>query len=787
MKKLLLLLTFITVCLGNIHSQLPNYQSFWSEMAKDRNHQAVVNSPFATVKENLQEKWKTQIAPSWMNGGQPIIVNDYVYAAINSEILRIDPETGGIVARGTMKGSGGYFSMIAYGEGKIFVPMNNGLLQAFNAETLESLWVTEAKKSHQQLCPVVYHDGYVYTGTWKGGASATGTYYCVKAEDEDPEDKEEIKEIIWESGNTGYYWTGGTVVDDVIIFGGDSGVLESRDRRTGELKDEFQVEKGMIRCGTSYDPTTRTIYFTAAEAKKIYGIQINADGTFNHKTILAGETYGEATTTPTLCNGRIYVTAGRMTSSGGVSVHDATTLECIYTIDLPSTSTSFNNGISQSTPLITTAYATPENNYTVYIYICLNNPNGGIVCLKDFQGNEEPLIQYEWIPSSIQYCTHSLVADKKGTIYYKNDAKYLYALKSVPVEVTEVTLDQTSLELYIDDIEELTATVKPELASNRNVSWESSDTDVATVENGQVVAVGVGTATITVTTEDGELTATCDVTVTNRPVNVELVTLDRNEVKLYVQEGTTLTATINPNNADNLNVSWRSSNSDVATVDQSGYITGRSAGVAYITVTTEEGGYTSSCQVLVVDDINPEVKTPNDSTLIVSFPKVRQADRYNLYLYRNEGGEETLEKTYNLDMYGNDIKGKNTLRAGTDLISATILKKSATAGYSIVIDAIQQVGYASYVIATHTSTVSNPVSNESVEPNSASVNYYDNSIHFKGMNGYTCYIINLGGVIQNVIDVREDNYTHHTHIQSGVYIINAVKGSSKLTKKFIVK
>lgn len=227
MKKLLLLLTFITVCLGNIHSQLPNYQSFWSEMAKDRNHQAVVNSPFATVKENLQEKWKTQIAPSWMNGGQPIIVNDYVYAAINSEILRIDPETGGIVARGTMKGSGGYFSMIAYGEGKIFVPMNNGLLQAFNAETLESLWVTEAKKSHQQLCPVVYHDGYVYTGTWKGGASATGTYYCVKAEDEDPEDKEEIKEIIWESGNTGYYWTGGTVVDDVIIFGGDSGVLES--------------------------------------------------------------------------------------------------------------------------------------------------------------------------------------------------------------------------------------------------------------------------------------------------------------------------------------------------------------------------------------------------------------------------------------------------------------------------------------------------------------------------------------------------------------------------------
>ena len=79
--------------------------------------------------------------------------------------------------------------------------------------------------------------------------------------------------------------------------------------------------------------------------------------------------------------------------------------------------------------------------------------------------------------------------------------------------VTGVTLDQTSLTLTEGDSETLTATVEPSNATNKNVTWSSSDPNVATVENGVVTAVGAGTATITVTTEDGGKTATCTVTV----------------------------------------------------------------------------------------------------------------------------------------------------------------------------------------------------------------------------------------------------------------------------------
>ncbi len=84
---------------------------------------------------------------------------------------------------------------------------------------------------------------------------------------------------------------------------------------------------------------------------------------------------------------------------------------------------------------------------------------------------------------------------------------------SVVYKVTGVTLDQTDLTLFTGQSEQLTATVTPDNAANKNVTWSTSDATVATVQDGTVTAVAAGTATITVTTEDGSHTATCTVTV----------------------------------------------------------------------------------------------------------------------------------------------------------------------------------------------------------------------------------------------------------------------------------
>ena len=173
-------------------------------------------------------------------------------------------------------------------------------------------------------------------------------------------------------------------------------------------------------------------------------------------------------------------------------------------------------------------------------------------------------------------------------------------VKAKAVNVTEVTLDRTELTLTEGETETLTATVKPDNADNRKVTWSSDKTDVATVDGaGRVTAVKAGEAVVTVTTEDGGKTATCKVTVKAKAVNVTEVTLDRTELTLTEGETETLTATVKPDNADNRKVTWSSDKTDVATVDGAGRVTAVKAGEAVVTVTTEDGGKTATCKVTV--------------------------------------------------------------------------------------------------------------------------------------------------------------------------------------------
>ena len=174
----------------------------------------------------------------------------------------------------------------------------------------------------------------------------------------------------------------------------------------------------------------------------------------------------------------------------------------------------------------------------------------------------------------------------------------------IRVLVTGVTLDKTTLTFTIGDAAQtLTATVAPANATNKKVTWTSNKTDVATVdENGKVTAVGVGEATITVTTEDGGKTAACTVKVNAKPdtpTAVTGVTLDKATLTFTIGDAAqTLTATVAPENATNKKVTWTSSNAKVATV-ANGTVTAVGVGEATITVTTEDGGKTAACWVKV--------------------------------------------------------------------------------------------------------------------------------------------------------------------------------------------
>ena len=164
-----------------------------------------------------------------------------------------------------------------------------------------------------------------------------------------------------------------------------------------------------------------------------------------------------------------------------------------------------------------------------------------------------------------------------------------------------ITLNVTEASLQVNGTTTLTATVLPETATNKSVTWTSSNEAVATVDaNGLVTAIALGEATITATTVDGSnLTASCKVTVV--ATCAESITLNMTEASLKVDETTTLTATVLPETATNKSVTWTSSNEAVATVDANGVVTAVALGEAIITATTTDGSdLSASCKVTVV-------------------------------------------------------------------------------------------------------------------------------------------------------------------------------------------
>ena len=174
----------------------------------------------------------------------------------------------------------------------------------------------------------------------------------------------------------------------------------------------------------------------------------------------------------------------------------------------------------------------------------------------------------------------------------------------IPVESVTISGNGVSdgkLSLKVGASAQLTATVKPDNATNKTVSWDSSDNSVAKVSDGKVTALKAGTATITATA--GDISSLITVTVADVPVPVTSVSVSGDGVsdgKLSLKSGASvqLTATVKPDNATDRKVTWTSSDSSVANVMGTGVVTaGSKAGKA--TVTATAGGKSASVEVTV--------------------------------------------------------------------------------------------------------------------------------------------------------------------------------------------
>lgn len=279
---------------------------------------------------------------------------------------------------------------------------------------------------------------------------------------------------------------------------------------------------------------------------------------------------------------------------------------------------------------------------------------------------------------------------------------------TVKRHVSGVSLNKASLTLYVGETESLAATVAPEDASDKTVAWSSDNSAVASVSNGKVTANKPGTAVIKVVTNDLSKEAACTVTVKRHAESVEL---SQKEIKLYLGENRSLTATVLPSDASDKNVTWSSSNPNVATVSTAGNVVSKSVGTTVITVKTADGGHQASCNVTVLEPVvyatsltlTSQTSSLNigESTALTLKMLPANADETLVW----ESDNESVAKVVNGDVTAVGVgvakikvKGKNVT---SNEVTITVIDKYAVTGVKLNEKSLTlEVGKSGKLIAT---------------------------------------------------------------------------------------
>lgn len=429
----------------------------WPNFRGNAQNNGVTDSPIPTTAQSGTLYWANQIGSGFDSDavGSPILVNGELITYAGSTIYRIDTLTGQIKKTGQMDHKSSYaITPPTYSGGMVFVALSNGTVQAFDAVSLESLWIYVDPLGGQPNCPMTVKDGYLYTGFW---SSETGkaNFVCLSITDEDPGQAKERKNATWYYTSAGgFYWAGAYVGDNFLLVGTDDGTNGYRsqtgsllclDPKTGRLLDRWSglngdVRSTVVRSGDSY-------YFTS-KGGTFYSVQVTQDGKLSGKWSLnlRNGTGGVpmSTCSPVVYNGRAYVGVSGAGQFSAYSGHNITV------IDLASRSIAYSvptQGYPQTSGLLTTYY-----DDGVYVYFFDNMTPGKLRVLRDKPGQTagdyltqegELLTAYAlFTPTGdqAQYAICSPITDEYGTIYFKNDSAYLMAFGSTITELQVTTM-----------------------------------------------------------------------------------------------------------------------------------------------------------------------------------------------------------------------------------------------------------------------------------------------------------------------------------------------------------
>ena len=433
----------------------------WANFRGTDSNNGITNAKTPISAEDSMLYWASSLGNGWDKGAvsNPILVDDSLIVYAGSHIYRVNKATGAIEATGDMAGTSSFaINGPTYADGIVLVGLSNGRIQAFNAKTLESLWVYTDPLGGQPDSPITVLGDYAYTGFWNGETKNAG-FVCISLTDENPDSQTEEKAASWRTVRSGgFYWAGAYACENYVMIGTDDGdagyksdtaSLLLLEPKSGALLDSMDGFTGDIRSSICYDETTNAFYFTS-KGGYLYSVQVQKDGTSwklaNRRQLPLG---GMSTSTPVVYNGRAYIGVsgtGQFTAYSGhnITVVDLENWEIAYSAQ--------TQGYPQTSGLLTTAYE-QENEY-VYVYFIDNYTPGKLRVLRDRPGQTAADYRTEetfsgksyWTAYALftpfdkqaQYAICSPITDSDGTLYFKNDSGYLMAFGR-SIETIEVT------------------------------------------------------------------------------------------------------------------------------------------------------------------------------------------------------------------------------------------------------------------------------------------------------------------------------------------------------------
>lgn len=405
---------------GTAGAPLPDLPDItWGQHLGDKNNNAVVDSKAPTNKTELLWESFSNAPDSWgsVYAGTPILVNNHIYAVRNHKIEMLDAKTGKVKASTKLHSQIGYYSNIIYGGGMIFVPLGNGDVQCFNAATLKSMYLIENPASLGSYWGVYgamhYDNGKLYIGYSNQGDY--GGYAVYDTLDPNIDDEYEVVKPLWmtREKDQSYYGSGAVTIKDMVVIGGDGGIVSVRNAKTGEELSKCQLS-GKIRCPLVY---ADGYIWTTTQGKKIYKLLLSESGKI---------TVAEEADLPNISNASPVVTGGKVYITGGVW---GAGFLAVYDMNL--TLLAQEKGENPfNTPTVTTAY---DN---VFVYFTENGPEGSLY-MAEVTANNKITLTKIYTPEHQQYSMSKVIIGSDGTIYYTNDSGYLFAIRGKSGEVPE--------------------------------------------------------------------------------------------------------------------------------------------------------------------------------------------------------------------------------------------------------------------------------------------------------------------------------------------------------------